>query len=390
MKNKILIFVAGILFLFSFISLASAANSNGILQIWRNSSTGANVTWVDNNGNLYTLGKINTSGTIYEGGTALSSKYYGINNPYGYYNSTNPSPVINSSYYLATNPFGFYNSTNFLISDYYLKSNPYGYYNSTNLPPSISGSGTAWYIPMWNGTTSLNNSAIYQNGTNIGIGTTSPGTKLEINGNLTLTNWEQYLYLGNSGGYSIGRTNGNLLTLDTGSIHRLAIDINGNVGIATTTPQNKLNVVGDINATTNIYGGTIYEGGTALSSKYYGINNPSGFYNLTSFDINNYYLKSNPFGFYNSTNPQTEVDPKWTGNSTLVPYLASANTFTNNNIFNQNLTVATNALFVNGNSGNVGIGTTSPSAKLEVNGEVNFSSSGVKTFTEGGALIVSG
>ena len=157
------------------------------MQIWRNSSTGANVTWVDNNGNLYTLGKINTSGTIYEGGTALSSKYYGINNPYGYYNSTNPSPVINSSYYLAKNPFGFYNSTNFLISDYYLKSNPFGFYNSTNLPPSISGSGTSWYIPMWNGTTSLNNSAIYQNGTNIGIGTTAPSAKLEVSGEVNFS-----------------------------------------------------------------------------------------------------------------------------------------------------------------------------------------------------------
>ena len=42
------------------------------------------------------------------------------------------------------------------------------------------------------------------------------------------------------------------------------------------------------------------------------------------------------------------------------------------------------------NSGNVGIGTTSPGAKLDVNGEVKFSSSGVTTFTEGGALVVSG
>lgn len=29
-----------------------------------------------------------------------------------------------------------------------------------------------------------------------------------------------------------------------------------------------------------------------------------GYYNITSFDINNYYLKSNPFGFYNSTTLQ--------------------------------------------------------------------------------------
>jgi len=37
--------------------------------------------------------------------------YYGITNPYDFYNSTNPSPVINTSYYLVTNPFSFYNVT---------------------------------------------------------------------------------------------------------------------------------------------------------------------------------------------------------------------------------------------------------------------------------------
>ena len=79
---------------------------------------------------------------------------------------------------------------------------------------------------------------------------------------------------------------------------------------------------------------------------YYLKNNPFSFYNSTNFSISDYYLKNNPFGFYNSTNPQTETDPLWTGNSTLVPYLASANTFTANNIFNQNLTVDTNTLFV--------------------------------------------
>ena len=54
-----------------------------------------------------------------------------------------------------------------------------------------------------------------------------------------------------------------------------------------------------------------------------------------------------------------------------------------------NFAYRTNVLFAN-TAGNVGIGTTSPSAKLNVVGEVNFSSSSVTTFTEGGALVVSG
>ncbi|PJC45161.1 hypothetical protein CO037_02910, partial [Candidatus Pacearchaeota archaeon CG_4_9_14_0_2_um_filter_30_8] len=49
---------------------------------------------------------------------------------------------------------------------------------------AVTGLGTSWYIPMWNGTTSLNNSAIYQSGTNVGIGTTAPVYRLDVAGNV--------------------------------------------------------------------------------------------------------------------------------------------------------------------------------------------------------------
>ena len=45
---------------------------------------------------------------------------------------------------------------------------------------AVTGAGTANYIPMWNGSSSLNNSVIYQNGSNVGIGTDSPASALEI------------------------------------------------------------------------------------------------------------------------------------------------------------------------------------------------------------------
>ena len=41
---------------------------------------------------------------------------------------------------------------------------------------SVSGAGDYGYIPMWNGTNSLNNSVIFQDGENIGIGITSVGS----------------------------------------------------------------------------------------------------------------------------------------------------------------------------------------------------------------------
>lgn len=58
-----------------------------------------------------------------------------------------------------------------------------------NQPPTwsnISGvlaGGTANYIPKWSGSSSQTSSQIYDNTTNVGIGTTSPGSKLEVRDN---------------------------------------------------------------------------------------------------------------------------------------------------------------------------------------------------------------
>jgi len=54
-----------------------------------------------------------------------------------------------------------------------------------------------------------------------------------------------------------------------------------------------------------VMNGTLAELSTILGFSYY---------NSTDFEIADYYLLSNPFGFYNSTNPQTELDPLWSGN----------------------------------------------------------------------------
>jgi hypothetical protein len=46
----------------------------------------------------------------------------------------------------------------------------------------ITGTGTANYLSKFTGSTALGNSLVYDNGTNIGIGTTTPGYKLDVNG----------------------------------------------------------------------------------------------------------------------------------------------------------------------------------------------------------------
>lgn len=45
----------------------------------------------------------------------------------------------------------------------------------------LDGGGTTNYLPKWTGSTGLGDSVIYDDGTNIGIGTTSPVAKLDIN-----------------------------------------------------------------------------------------------------------------------------------------------------------------------------------------------------------------
>ena len=153
-----------------------------------------------------------------------------------------------------------------------------GFYNSTNYPNIVNGSGTYGYIPMWNGTQSLNNSVIYQNGTNVGIGTTSPNGLLHISKiasgsdnlalfiqNPTITD-ESLATIGFSvstsdmntfipGAISWRRDTGGYSGLQfrtgnggTNPSVRMTILDDGNVGISTMTPNSKLEVAGTFNA----------------------------------------------------------------------------------------------------------------------------------------------
>jgi len=192
--------------------------------------TGAvkNVELGDNNFSVNgtTLFVDSSSGNVGVGTTSPQNKLnvIGEGNFTGDLYSSGDIFALNSSlsdYYLKANLFGFYNSSDFNISDYatnvkvdslgnwtldkqyyynktqiennftsyFTKTQVLGfdYYNSTNYPNIVDGSGTYGYIPMWNGTNSINNSEIYQNGTNVGIGTTSPSQKLEVEGNVNIT-----------------------------------------------------------------------------------------------------------------------------------------------------------------------------------------------------------
>jgi len=69
---------------------------------------------------------------------------------------------------------------------------------------SVTGSGNAGYIAMWNGTNSLNNSVIYQYLSKVGIDTTTPTAKLEVVGTFKATSGNGVLYLDADGNIKVG------------------------------------------------------------------------------------------------------------------------------------------------------------------------------------------
>jgi hypothetical protein len=162
------------------------------------------------------------------------------------------------------------NKQNTLISGTNIKTiNGNSVLGSGNLTiGGITGSGTDNYIPRFNGTTALENSIIFDNATNIGIGTASPVDKLDVNGSLRLRgNTSSFIAANNSGVIDFVPTSifptdpqmriaalgsstvGASIVFQTGTnsgtiTERIRLTPEGFLGIGTSTPLAKLHVVG--------------------------------------------------------------------------------------------------------------------------------------------------
>jgi len=208
---------------------------------------------------------------------------------------------------------------------------------------------------------------------NVGIGTTNPGKQLEVAGHIQITNANNaQLFLNPTGiggrQYGFGATDnanglggGKFFIYDnTSSANRFIIDSSGNVGIGTTAPSTKLAVAGSGSFTGNVGIGTTVptqslEVAGTIKSSTGGIMFPDGTV-MTS-------AASPSTGSSSITDLNLGADIGAAGSGVLS--FSTAGT--------ERMRVA--------NNGNVGIGTTSPSAALHVAGDVVVGNSSTISLT---------
>tara|TARA_R110000803_G_scaffold106267_1_gene174367 strand:- start:1485 stop:2522 length:1038 start_codon:yes stop_codon:yes gene_type:complete len=205
---------------------------------------------------------------------------------------------------------------------------------------SIGGSGTGNYVAKWSGSgysNTLTDSLIYDNGTNVGIGTSNPTGILEIENTLRIqTGTDTNIYSHSKEMvFQSNKGFGNIFNFRYGNSTRMVIDSTGNVGIGTTSPGQKLHVVGEGKIQGNLMIGSSGDVAGAVGQLH-----------------------------IKGSNAQVIVLED-TDNANLVVRLSAEETVG----FKIEDTTHSNVLFFGDESGNVGIGTTSPSEKLEVAGE---------------------
>lgn len=195
---------------------------------------------------------------------------------------------------------------------------------------------------------------------NVGVGTTSPSAPLDV---ATISSGPVAKFVNTSGTGGAGvviqagvATSSSILTLfDYQNNERLRVRGDGNVGIGTTSPSEKLDVAGNIE---------LGDGGTGAALKYNSTNRGTIFVNGSEIMR----LEAAGNVGIGTTSPQSKLNINGGTGS-----LSTGLTFGDGDTgiweaSDDNLrfsTTSTTRMVIN-SSGNVGIGTTSPSAKLEV------------------------
>jgi len=279
---------------------------------------------------------------------------------------------------------------------------PYALYAKT-AGNVVSGSGTTNHIIKFTGPNTLGNSALYENNYYVGVGTSSPRGRLDVDcdsGDIYLDTFSSQIYIGDVD--------------DDGDGTRFIVDDsagkftfeNGKVGIGTTNPTRRL-VVNE--GGLDIYAGSSGEEITFSTERFLMTNSnediiieagqaPSDYVAFSNAGSEVMAIKNGGVGIgttspkaklevngenqeaglrvaWGSNYPDLYGDFKHTGSGGLKINANANGPWADISLQTDRMT----RLFIE-SGGNVGIGTTTPSEKLDVRGNINVSSNQIKNY----------
>lgn len=245
------------------------------------------------------------------------------------------------------------------------------------LTSGTTGTGTTNYIPKWSSSSNLTNSLFFDDGTKIGLNTITPDTIFQVYYNSTGTTFNDIAHIGSGAGKSlfIG-TNGYGFSLnDSASRGGWGIDSDSDSGFMRfyygTSEKVRINVGGQllIGTTTvnsseklSIIGSATYNGVVRIEN------------NVNQLDVNHgtlylvntvsYAIGNDASVMFGAKNSGGVIHPRASIGAKTASELGADLVFNtrNDSSYAERMRITS--------SGNVGIGTTSPTQKLDVNGAI--------------------